>query len=211
MPEGPEIWILGKALQIYYNNYNYDTYGKHLLIMDRSEDWSFGLTGKVYINENNVLEKVNSGLVYGEIKVINNINKNFGQNWMTYCDDKDLENIVNSWKTSKKQLGTMLLDQSQIAGIGVAWGSEILAKANLRPEKKCCEQDLTNLVSSLTTIRDEIHDLYLSIVNNEENLKNFINNWFKNLYSIRQLKVYKKGQQIKVGGRTWYTTDVTQV
>ena len=51
MPEGPEIWILSKAINKYYLKDKTTSIGKHLIIKDINEDWSFGLTGKVEIDE----------------------------------------------------------------------------------------------------------------------------------------------------------------
>lgn len=39
---------------------------------------------------------------------------------------------------------------------------------------------------------------------NETNGKKFINNWFHNLYEIRQMDIYKKGSKIEVLGRNWW-------
>jgi len=60
MPEGPEVLILSKAINRYYMetvNVKTNSYGKHLIINDIMEDWSFGLTGKVKIDHNNNLKK----------------------------------------------------------------------------------------------------------------------------------------------------------
>ena len=68
MPEGPEVWILSKMINNYYDDDNTTSIGKHLIINDIQEDWSFGLNGKVKINENNELVKIETGWIYGEKK-----------------------------------------------------------------------------------------------------------------------------------------------
>jgi hypothetical protein len=37
-----------------------------------------------------------------------------------------------------------------------------------------------------------------------EGLKTFINNWFENVYMIRDMNIYKKGSKIQVLGRSWW-------
>ena len=39
MPEGPEIWILSKAVNKYYGFEKTESYGKHLFILDKKENW----------------------------------------------------------------------------------------------------------------------------------------------------------------------------
>lgn len=45
MPEGPEVWILSKAIKCHFNEEKSLSHGKHLFIFDKKENWSFGLTG----------------------------------------------------------------------------------------------------------------------------------------------------------------------
>ena len=127
MPEGPEVWILSKMINNYYDDDNTTSIGKHLIINDIQEDWSFGLNGKVKINENNELVKIETGWIYGEKK---QYEKSIGLDWMT-ASKKELEEEVQKWTKSNKKLASLILDQSKICGIGVAWGSEILYKAKL--------------------------------------------------------------------------------
>ena len=205
MPEGPEIWILSQAINKYYGGEYAQSYGKHLIY--KGQDWSFGLTGKVNINDDDVLEKINTGIAYGELK--ENFSKkelNIGLDWMNESDE-NLYKITDTWKSSKKNLGPLMLDQSQIAGIGVAWGSEILNLANCKPHIKACDQAerLHEIVDAMKLIRLQIMNLYtLILFDNRNNLKIFINKWFKNLYKVRQMTTYKKGKKIAVSGRNWY-------
>ena len=201
MPEGPEVWILSKMINGFYSNDNTISIGKHLIIKDMQEDWSFGLNGKVKINENNVLVKVETGWIYGDKKPFE---KSIGLDWMT-ASKKELEEEVQKWTKSKKKLASLLLDQSKICGIGVAWGSEILYKAKLNPDLKACEQSLDKLVDSMIEIRIQIEDTYINLYyDNKDDLKELINDWFENLYKIRKMNIYKKGSKIHILGRSWW-------
>jgi hypothetical protein len=31
-----------------------------------------------------------------------------------------------------------------------------------------------------------------------------VNDWFENLYEIRPMKVYQRGNKVKIAGRNWY-------
>jgi formamidopyrimidine-DNA glycosylase len=121
-----------------------------------------------------------------------------------------LHKIVDRWIKSKKKLAGLMLDQTKISGIGVPWGSEILFSAGLRPDMRACEQVLTkgsgalnNLVNSMIEIREKIKQQYSEQVN-ELNCKDFINEWFENLYEIRDMNIYKKGSKLEVLGRSWW-------
>jgi formamidopyrimidine-DNA glycosylase len=210
MPEGPEVWILSQAINAYYKEVKTVSYGKHLFILDKTENWSFGLTGKVKITHPNELVKINSGWIYGsEDKYINieTEKSKLGVNFMS-SSKEDLEKVVEGWIKSKKKLTGLIMDQTNISGIGVAWGSEILFLAGLRPELKACEQNISLLVDSILYIREKIKNIYeneLKEKNNEkELLKTFINNWFENVYMIRDMNIYKKGSKIQVLGRSWW-------
>ena len=105
----------------------------------------------------------------------------------------------------------VILDQSKICGIGVAWGSEILYNAKLNPDLKACEQSLDKLVDSMIEIRTQIQNTYIGFYlynhydyDNKDNLKELINDWFENLYKIRKMNIYKKGTKIQISGRSWW-------
>lgn len=206
MPEGPEVWILSEAINKYYSGDKTESIGKHLIVKDSNEDWSFGLTGRVEIDDNDELHKLDFGWLYGT-KGDKNVAPE-AIDWMQ-TNKSDLEKIVNEWKTSKKMLGTLLLDQSKIMGIGVAWGSEILYEANLKPNVKACDQaqSLDKLVDAMLDIRKEIKSAYkkeLTKCKTKEDIKKFVNSWYNNLYEIRKMKVYKKGKKIQVASRGWW-------
>lgn len=215
MPEGPEVWILSKAINMRAKKYNSFAHGKHLIYEKTLEDtllndvvyidWSFGLTGKVHIN-NSIIEKVNSGVVHGSQCMSHNKNallKKLGISWL-HASEEQLQTVVNTWAGLNRMLGLLLLDQSQICGIGVAWGSEILWKAKLHPNDIACNQNLSVLVKALISVRDEIQKVYEAELNKTTDIDGFINNWFYNLYAIRYMNIYKKGTQMQVGGRTWW-------
>lgn len=207
MPEGPEVWILSKAINQHYGDLKTVSVGKHLIVNDINENWSFGLTGKVYINTSDELNKINTGWIVGEQLKFNNYNetvKDLGIDWMQ-ASKKSLEDEVDKWIKSKKKLAALILDQSKIAGIGVAWGSEILFRAGLRPDMRACDQVLNKLVDEMINVRKYVQELYENeLIENQENIKDFINNWFENLYEVREMQIYKKGSKLQVLGRSWW-------
>jgi ribosomal protein S13 len=208
MPEGPEIWILSEAINKYYHCEKTRAYGKHLFVFNDEKDaenWSFGLTGRVCLLDNNELIKLHTGWICGDQIAFDNYEsetKKLGINWLT-SSEADLHKEVDSWIKSKKKLAGLMLDQTKISGIGVAWGSEILFKAGLRPDMRACDQVLNKLVESMIEIRENIKKLYSKQLD-EDNCREFINNWFGNLYEIREMEIYKKGSQVKVLDRNWW-------
>lgn len=207
MPEGPEVWILSEAINKFYHCEKTISYGKHLFVFNdetklHGENWSFGLTGTVEITDDNILKKIDSGWIYGDKVEINLESQNLGINWLTCCKE-ELQKEVDSWIKSKKKMAVLILDQKKICGIGLAWGSEILFKAGLRPEMRACDQVLDKLADSIIGIREEVKKMYSEQLD-ESNCKEFINGWFTNLYDIREMNVYKKGSQVKVLGRNWW-------
>jgi len=219
MPEGPEVWILSKAINLYFiEEYKKtgliktNSYGKHLIINDIKEDWSFGLSGTVAIISNNLV-KLKTGWLNGhEVSFRDNEDYAFqlsrrrvlGVNWMN-SSEESLHQEINKWNKSKRKLASLILDQSRISGIGVAWGSEILHMAGLRPEINACDQSLEKLADIIIAIREEIQEIYeKELDNNKNSLEEFINGWFTNLYEIREMNIYKKGSKLEVLGRSWW-------
>jgi hypothetical protein len=216
MPEGPEVWFLSKVINTFYSNDNTSSIGKHLIIKDIKENWSFGLNGTVGISPFNELIKIDGGWVNGDKLTYNcyeDTIKELGLDWMT-ASKEDLENEVGKWINSKKKLAGLILDQKKICGIGIAWGSEILFKADLRPDVRACDQIFTKLVDSMILIREKIKEIYdlelnrtlqvCKIYDNNNKLCVLINDWFENLYEIREMDVYKKGSKLQVLGRGWW-------
>lgn len=216
MPEGPEIWILSKAINSFYSNNNTLSYGKHLIVKDIKQNWSFGLNGKVGISPFNELIKIDGGWINGDIIKYTDYQdsiKELGLDWMT-ASKEELEKEVDKWIKSKKKLGGLILDQTRISGIGVAWGSEILFKADLRPDIKACDQVLNKLVDSMIEIRKKVQEIYelelsrslevCKIYGDKNKLRLLIDEWFENLYEIREMDIYKKGSKLQVSGRSWW-------
>lgn len=208
MPEGPELWILSEAINKLYHCEKTRAYGKHLFIFYNEkggENWSFGLNGKISVLENNELVKLHTGWICGDQVEFDNYateTQKLGTNWLT-SSEADLHKEVDSWIKSKKKLAALILDQTKISGIGVAWGSEILYKADLRPDMRCCDQVLNKLADSMIEIREKIKKQYSKQID-ESTCKQFINEWFDNLYEVREMEIYKKGSQLKVLGRNWW-------
>lgn len=209
MPEGFEIYILTKCLQKL--DYDCKCYGKHIFIIDSKQDWNFGLQGKLNIDQNEILHKIETNWMSGTSKSINSFEDMITTNRLGLdllrATKNEITQVIDNWKTSRKMLGVLVLDQSQIAGIGVAWGSEILNLANLRPDIQARHQDLSKLVDTIIKIRTITIELYNKIMQeyeNQDNLEYFVNEWYENLYNRRQMKVYKIGSMLTVVGRRWW-------
>jgi hypothetical protein len=207
MPEGPEIWILSKAVNEFYKKNRSISYGKHLFILDKSENWSFGLTGNVALDDynENELIKIETGWINGEQVKYENLNdelNKLGIDFMS-ADENTIRYEVDKWIKSKKKLAALILDQTKISGIGVAWGSEILFRADLRPDVRTCDQVLNKLADSILYIRQQIKNIYEKELK-EKGAEELIGKWFDNLYEIRDMNIYKKGSKLTVLGRSWW-------
>jgi formamidopyrimidine-DNA glycosylase len=217
MPEGPEVWILNKAICQYYGENISTSVGKHLIVQsgynqeNNSIIWSFGFDGKILIDENNKLYKpMEENWIFGKNEILNstkNIRRQLALSnidWMTATYD-ELNYFVTKLSKLRGKLGPALINQNKICGIGVAWGSEILYRAGLKPDDSANCQDLSNLSHVMIQIREEIKKMYEDELNKYENkTKDFIEGWFEKLYEIRNMKVYKIGKKIKISGRTWW-------
>jgi formamidopyrimidine-DNA glycosylase len=214
MPEGLEVFILAIALKEL--GYVCFSKGKHVILKDPYSgewfDYSFGLMGKVHIDEKNLtLHKIkHPKIVSGDKKLLKDekeLDSTLGLDWMT-ADKDQLETVVRSWLTKKRQIAALLLDQKEICGIGVAWGSEILHVAKIHPTTKTNLLQfldlIDNLVSAIITIRDKFKKIYLETM--PQNNKKFVNEWFLNLYKAREndMNVYKKGSCVRVSGREFW-------
>jgi formamidopyrimidine-DNA glycosylase len=207
MPEGPEVWILSKAVNEFYKKDRTISYGKHLFILDKSENWSFGLTGNVALDDynENELVKIETGWINGDQVKYENLNNELdklGIDFMT-ADENLIRHEVDKWIKSKKKLAALILDQTKISGIGVAWGSEILFRANLRPDMRTCDQVLNKLADSILYIREQIKNIYEKELK-EKGAEELIGKWFNNLYDVREMNIYKKGSKLTVLGRSWW-------
>jgi len=207
MPEGPEVWILSKAVNEFYKKDRTISYGKHLFILDKSENWSFGLTGNVALDDynKNELIKIETGWINGDQAKYENLNNELdklGIDFMT-ADENLIRHEVDKWIKSKKKLAALILDQTKISGIGIAWGSEILFRADLRPDMRTCDQVLNKLADSILYIRQQIKNIYEKELK-EKGAEELIGKWFNNLYDVRQMNIYKKGSKLTVLGRSWW-------
>jgi formamidopyrimidine-DNA glycosylase len=216
MPEGPEVWILNKAICKYYGENASTSIGKHLIVQSEYNQgndsiiWSFGFNGKILIDENNKLYKpMEENWIFGKNEILNssgNIREQLSLSnidWMTSTYD-ELNDFVKKLSKVRGKLGPALINQNKISGIGVAWGSEILHRAGLRPDDSANYQDLSRLSETIIEIREEIKKIYETELNKYEQIKDFIEEWFENLYKIRNMKVYKVGKKITISGRTWW-------
>jgi formamidopyrimidine-DNA glycosylase len=234
MPELPEVYALSTALnklgfetEVYGKHLILKNLSKNpSKDKNNIEDWSFGLEGTVYLkykdldnkkdkndkNDKNSLTdfellKIEHNAFSGDKMEFNSINdfitkRKLGINLLT-ATENDIYPIVEKWQNSRKMLGPLLLNQEDIAGIGVAWGSEILNNADLLPNVSAKLQDLTNLTDSIIYTRDKILETYKKYVKNNNPVE-VVNNWFRNLYKVREMNVYKTGKSIKVYGRDWW-------
>jgi formamidopyrimidine-DNA glycosylase len=207
MPEGPEVWILSKAVNEFYKKDRTISYGKHLFILDKSENWSFGLTGNVALDDynENELIKIETGWINGDQVKYENLNNELdklGIDFMT-ADENLIRHEVDKWIKSKKKLAALILDQTKISGIGIAWGSEILFRADLRPDMRTCDQVLNKLADSILYIRQQIKNIYEKELK-EKGAEELIGKWFNNLYDVREMNIYKKGSKLTVLGRSWW-------
>ena len=202
MPEGPEVFHLG--LLVNAAGIPARTHGKHLFVY--GQDWSFGLTGRVAF-DGTTLTKVRAGRIYGgveEEEAAGSSHRRLGVDFATGSQAEMAAVVRDVFMGSRKQLGALLLDQSHIAGIGVAWGSEVLhAAGGLDPSLSAKEQDLRGLASAMCAVRDAALAVYGSKVRSDPTAD--INGWFGNLYAVRTMKVYGCGTPVTTGGRTWWT------
>ena len=213
MPEGPEVYILAKVLKTV--GFDCDSVGKHLLLRDAITgelfDFSFGLAGRIALGDNLNVKKINHPTFPSGDKILiktkEEVKSKLGIDWMT-ATKSEMRTVIESWGNRKKSIGALLLDQTQICGIGVAWGSEILYQSKIQPDIKSNLLDFLNLTDGLLNavyeIREKVRKLYLESV--EKDSRKFVNSWFMNLYKIRRdvMKVYKKGATKKVSGREFY-------
>ena len=214
MPEGPEVWALARAVNAYFHDNNINetvfSFGKQLIFTNAKESWSFGLNGTVTIDSyTKQIIKLNTGYVPGQVTSIVNLSmyKNSSViDWLNATKEQ-LNTLVASFSKSKKMLGPLLLDLNIIVGIGVAWGSEILNKAELLPNVKAYQQNLSKLAEVMYNIGSEIRATYGFYVLEQVDIKQFILKWFRNLYAVRQMEVYKNGVSISVGGRNWWISN----
>lgn len=186
MPEGLEVYVLSRVLLnlgIVCSNH-----GKHLLIKDPHTgnlfDMSFGLYGKIKVTNDLKITKVCiKGKPCGDaiyITTFQEARDRLGIDWVGATREQLLR-VVKSWGHRKKKISMLLVDQSQIAGIGKHWVDEILRVAMIDATIKAHTLDFLNLtgvlVDALIKVRDTTIHVYMNSVPKDE-LK-FVNEWFK--------------------------------
>ena len=192
MPEGIEVHHLG--LMVQEAGIPATTHGKHLFVY--GQDWSFGLTGRVAY-DGTKLVKVDAGRIYGS--VVDAPPVTLGVDFATGSLAALAAVVKDVFMGSRKQLGALMLDQTHIAGIGVAWGSEVLHAAGaLHPGQPAKDQDLRGLAAAMCLVRDTALAEYAAKAPRD------INQWFAGLYAVRTMQVYGRGTPVAAGGRTWW-------
>lgn len=209
MPEGLEVFMLGDVLR--YLDIDVKTHGKHLLYRDtagRCYDITFGLVGKINLlktSEGYDIQKLTNTALSGDIRHIpdfESIVDNLGVDWVSGTREQMLE-VVKKWSDRPKKIAALLIDQHEISGIGVAWGSEILHHASIHPTTLANTVDMDVLVDAMVEIRDHGIAMYMNISIGDPEY--FANRWFGNLYNVRKMEVYKVGKEVNVAGRKWWT------
>lgn len=209
MPEGLEVFMLGDILK--YLEIDIKTHGKHLLYRDtggRCYDITFGLVGKIHLSKTDTgydIQKLSNTPLSGDIRHIpdfESIIKNLGVDWVSASREQLLA-VIDTWKDRPKKIAALLLDQHEIAGIGVAWGSEILHRASIHPTALADTVNMETLVNAMIDIRDHGIAMYRNISVGDPEY--FANRWFGNLYNVRKMEVYKVGKEVSVSGRKFYT------
>jgi hypothetical protein len=202
MPEGPEVHALVTGLT--RAGVPCSSHGKHLFV--DGKDFSFGLAGRVSLTGHQVQKVVKDRVPCGAVVPRKSDEPLIGVNWVT-ATEAELRVGTAAWRTSRKQLGALLLDQSLISGIGICWGSEILhAAGHLHPRLPAKDQDLHGLVDAMCAVRDRVLERYEAVLTATKDPALFVNNWFHNLYAVRGdlLVVYKKGVEVPANGRVWW-------
>lgn len=207
MPEGPDVWYFTQLINKHskYKN-NIVCHGKHIydLSVLPYKNYSFGLTGKLKFESGNIV-KNNTGYCYGNEVNTYVVGENLGISFMEMTLD-DFNKIVSSWQKSKSMISSLLLNQNIISGIGIAWGSEILFRAKLMPNIKAYLGDLSLLAISMYNVQIYCKDEYIKYINKMDLTDYMIEKLINDFnYRIINMDVYKKGNQLKVSNRIWYT------
>lgn len=209
MPEGPEVYALSIALNRL--ELHSECFGKHLFY--NGSDYTFGLNGRVCFDRaTQTLSKIQSGYVPGDCVPCPSLDSiiqshNSAPDWMS-ADPTSLKSWIQHLHKTRRTTAATLLDQRNIAGIGVAWGSEILHWAGIHPETPSKDVDPDRFLTALIETRDRIRDQYRDYIEtlSKDDIPDFVNEWFRNLYEIREMRVYKKGLPVIVAGRQWWVS-----
>jgi len=185
MLEGPEVFILAKAIKVL--GFQVESYGKHLLIKDWNTgicyDISFGLAGKIKINPDMSIQKIiDPTIPSGYMKKINSFAEgkaNLGIDWMT-SNKEDLKNVILSWGRRKKKMSALLIDQHELAGIGNVWADVIFKHCHISGDTKANLFDCLSLnekfLDAVVGVRDNIKKRYIHFLSTHKVNIKFINN-----------------------------------
>jgi formamidopyrimidine-DNA glycosylase len=227
MPEGPEVFFLAYHLREKLG-IHCQSYGKHLFIQtpDNSDnssreirDISFGLYGRVFFdNISKKVIKVKAGPISGDDKLISNdeynlllLGKKLGPDFMQMTREEMEKFVFEKVGNSRRQLAAVLLDQEEIAGLGVAWISEIAHLSNFTEiELSAKGKDLDELkkfklVDAMFQIQTIIKNFLFDLIKDLDSVS-FVNEWYENLYKIREpfIKAYRKGRPVLIGSRQFW-------
>ena len=207
MPEGPELWALGQMLT--RAGVPSTVVGKHLWAA--GQDYHFGLTGRARLAAG-VLTHIPaayksylSGKVdatFGSVEDLVTAH-NLGVDWMTGTEVQ-LATRIAAAMASRATLGSWMLKQECIAGVGVAWASEMCAAAGLRPDLPCNTQNLRGLASVYLAFQGRLMGEYGAILDAVTTPEEFVNAWCDNLYASRRMAVYQGGTTVLVSGRVFW-------
>jgi formamidopyrimidine-DNA glycosylase len=223
MPEGPEVWFLGRVLRNVLEPVGRSVvlHGKHL-VLDGTVHHHFGLSGGLRMDvttatdagivEITLRHHHGKGPVSGSAKPVTAAEVAAlcaeGLDWMTAPRDA-IADVISAAAFRRKALGAWMLDQHAIAGVGVAWASEIAAAARLDVARPMCAQNLIKLADAYISVREKAVALYTALLPppfDTEAAKTAVNNWYRNLYAARapSLTVYSVGTPVLISGRTFW-------
>ena len=210
MPEGPEVWILARALQTRFSTSV--SRGKHVWV--DGVDYTFGLFGGLRLGGAGELVHVKRSTVSGEAVPLASLNEyELGPDWCT-ASERVLAELGSALQGRKKMLGALLTDQSIVCGLGVAWASEVCAEARLQPHVHASDQDMASLGAALLVVRERVLKVYETHwaavqAGTGDPLVAFLQGWFESLYRLRDMRVYKTGTPVKVAGRIFWVSHAT--
>jgi hypothetical protein len=216
MPEGPEV----KALEMALARCGVPSRARAKALLVGGKRFTFGLFGRVRLvrdegaGELRVIKVATPRVPCGDVvDAVDAGPRDDGEgkddaiDWVS-ASREQLRAATAQWATRSKCLAALLLEQTPIAGIGLAWGCEILhAAGGLQPGVAANKQDLRRLVDAMCTVRDAAMACYTAAVASAADPVELVNGWFKNLYASRAdlMRVYGKGStQVRVGGRAWW-------
>jgi formamidopyrimidine-DNA glycosylase len=226
MPEGPELWYLGRVLAgVLGPGRSVAVHGKHL-VLDATHH-HFGLTGGLRAEVSGAGPGAGPGALtpaitlrhhYGEGRVAG-FEKPItaseaavicaqGLDWMT-APPVAIAKAIRASARRKKVLGTWMLDQSIIAGVGVTWASEIAAVAGVDVAAHMNVQNLSKLADAYVVVRDRVAAVYTAALpppGDVDAACAAINAWYGNLYAVRApvMTVHGVGVPVTVGGRNFW-------